>query len=385
MRRRPGAARYGWRRGLAVLTASALAACGGGTGGGEETGGGGTAAGATAGGGRGGGGTAAAPTTGGTVAGTALEAGRPLVLRLNPLLEAIVPGGAVLERVAGGFTWLEGPLWDPVDASLLFSEVPSNSVYRVRPGGEPELFLRPSGYTAAVPFGGREPGSNGLAWDRDGRLVLCQHGDRRVARLSADGRFETLADRYRGRRLNSPNDVVSSPAGDLLFTDPPFGLPVSFEDPGKELPFQGVYRLSPDGGLTLLTDAVRAPNGLALSPDGGTLYVSNAERSEAIVFAFPVLPDGSLGDRRIFFDLGAWVRDALGGAPDGLEVDREGNVYVAGPGGVHVVAPDGTELGVLWPGAVTSNSAWGEDGSTLFLTASEGVWRIRLATRGAGY
>lgn len=305
------------------------------------------------------------------------------IRRLDPRLDALVPRDAALERVASGFTWIEGPLWDAEDGSLLFSDIPSNSVYRVRPGSDPELVLRPSGYTGRAPFPGREPGSNGLLFDPHGRLVLLQHGDRRVARLGEDGRFVPLAERYEGRRLNSPNDAILAPGGDILFTDPPFGLPGAYDDPGRELPFQGVFRLAPDGTLTLLTDALRAPNGLALSPDGGTLYVSNADRADPVVVAFDVLPDGSLANRRVFLRLDRWVRDGLPGAPDGMEIDESGNLYVAGPGGLHVVASDGTELGVLWPGATTSNAAWGDDGYTLYLTASDAVWRVRLATRGA--
>lgn len=196
----------------------------------------------------------------------ALLAGTPIspglaaqqIVRRDSRFDALVPPGAPVEKIADGFGWLEGPAWDHRDSSLLFSDIPNNSVYRWRAGAV-TLFLRPSGYSGPTPFTGREPGSNGLAFDPQGRLVLCQHGDRRVARLETDGRLIPLAERFGGRRLNSPNDVVFGPDGSLYFTDPPFGLPGTFQDPGKELGFSGVYRLSPDGRLTLLTRELNAP------------------------------------------------------------------------------------------------------------------------------
>jgi gluconolactonase len=305
------------------------------------------------------------------------------VVRLDPRLDRLVPPGATLERVADGFRWVEGPLWDPRGGYLLFSDIPRNAVYRWAPGSGISLFLAPSGYTGPTPFAGREPGSNGLAFDPRGRLVLAEHGDRRIARLEPDRRKTTLVDRYQGRRLNSPNDLVFTSSGDLYFTDPPFGLPRAFDDPAKELPFSGVFRLSAQGELTLLTSELRAPNGLAFSPDERVFYVSNADRTRAVWMAYDLGADGRLGPGRVLFDATGRARTAPG-APDGLKVDRHGHLFAAGPGGIYVLAPDGAHLGSLETGGVVSNVAWGEDGSVLYVTADTAIYRIRLSTRGAG-
>jgi gluconolactonase len=306
------------------------------------------------------------------------------VLRVDPRFDRLVPAGARLEKIADGFAWVEGPVWDRRRAALLFSDIPANTVlvWRERTGAE--VFLRPSGYTGTTPFAGREPGSNGLAFDTAGRLVLCEHGDRRIARLETDGRKTTLADRYDGKRLNSPNDLIFAANGDLYFTDPPFGLPRAFDDPAREIDFSGVYRLSAPGELTLLTRDIRAPNGIALAPSGRLLYVSSADRDRPVVLAFDLGEDGTLSPGRVFFDATPWV-GARRGLPDGMKVDREGNLFAAGPGGVYVLAPDGTHLGTIETGGATSNCAWGEDGATLYVTAGRAVYRIRLATKGPGF
>lgn len=225
--------------------------------------------------------------------------------RLDPRFDALIPPGAVLEKVAEGMVWTEGPLWDAKDGSLLFSDVPRNGIFRWKEASGVTQFLRESGYTGTEPFKGREPGSNGLAFDREGRLVMCQHGNRRIVRREPDGRFTVLADRYQGKRLNSPNDLVFRSNGDLYFTDPPFGLPGTFTDPAKEVPFQGVYRLTPDGTLTALVTDLGAPNGIGFSPDEKTLYVSNAEHKRPIWMAYEVRPDGSLGTGRQFAEAAA--------------------------------------------------------------------------------
>ncbi len=306
------------------------------------------------------------------------------VTRKDPRFDALVPPGAKLERLAGGFRWIEGPVWDRAARELLFSDIPANVVMRWKEGNSVSPYLSPSGYTGSAPFAGPEPGSNGLALDAEGRLVLAEHGDRRIARLEKDGRKTTLADRYEGRRLNSPNDLVYGPGGALYFTDPPFGLPRTFDDPGRELSFQGVYRLSKEGRLTLLTKDLPAPNGLVFSPDGGTLYVSNADAKRAVYMAYDVTPDRTLGRGRVFFDATVWARPGAGD-PDGLEVDRSGNLFAAGPGGIHVFAPDGSHLGTLEFDSPASNLAWGDDGSTLYITAGTALYRIRLSTSGPGY
>jgi gluconolactonase len=309
-------------------------------------------------------------------------AAAPRIERRDPRFDALVPREAVLERVAEGLAWVEGPVWLEDDRSLLFSDIPQNAVYRWREGDGLSLFLKPAGYSGAGPFAGREPGSNGLTLDPEGRLVLCEHGDRRVTRLEADGSRTVLAERYRGRRLNSPNDAVYRRNGDLYFTDPPFGLPQAFADPARELDFAGVFRLSRDGRLSVLTKELSAPNGLALSPDERTLYVSNADPDRPIWMAFPIGEDGEIGEGRLFFDATPWTK-VWKGAPDGMKVDRDGNLFAAGPGGVHVFAANGTHLGSLITGVATSNCAWGGDGSVLYITAGTAVHRIRLKTAGA--
>jgi gluconolactonase len=221
--------------------------------------------------------------------------------------------------------------------------------------------------------------------DRDGRLVLCQHGDRRVARLEADRTFKTLADKYEGKRFNSPNDGAFKANGDLYFTDPPYGLLKLNEDPAKEIDFNGVYRLSAaDGTVTLLTKEMTFPNGIAFSPDEKTLYVANSDPKKAIWMAFPVKDDGTLGPGRLFAD----VTSSAGtkkGLPDGMKVDAAGNLFATGPGGVLVFAADGTHLGTFATGEATANCGWGEDGSTLFIAADMYIGRVKLRTKGKGF
>ena len=306
------------------------------------------------------------------------------IVRLDPRMDRLVPRVAALEKVADGFAWVEGPVWNREGRYLLFSDIPNNSVFKWQEGPGVTLFLKPSGYTGLAPFHGREPGSNGLAFDGAGRLVMCAHGDRRIVRLEADGRRTTLADRYQGKRLNSPNDLVFTSNGDLYFTDPPFGLPRAFDDPLKELDFSGVYRLSPRGELMLLIRDLKAPNGVAFSPSEKTLYVSNADPNRAVWMAYDVGADGTLANGRVFFDATAWTK-TRNGLPDGMKVDREGNIFAAGPGGLHIFAPDGTHLGSIETGVATGNVAWGDDGSVLYIAANTAIYRIALRTKGPGF
>ena len=305
----------------------------------------------------------------------------PTIVRLNPRLDEIVPKDARLERIAEGIEWAEGPVWDRTHGYLLFSDVPKNSILKWESDTGLSLFRKPSGYSGSAPFTGREPGSNGLTFDSEGRLVLCQHGDRRVVRLERDGRITALAERYEGRRFNSPNDLVFKSNGDLYFSDPPFGLPKAFEDPGKELPFQGVYRLGRDGRVTLLSKELKAPNGIGFSPDESRLYVADSGR--ALWFVFDVQPEGTLGPGRIFFD-GTELAKGRPGVADSLKVDVHGNVFGAAPGGIWIIAPEGQLIGRFDLGTPTGNCAWGEDGSTLYITSNHFLYRIRLTTKGAG-
>ena len=304
--------------------------------------------------------------------------------RLDPRFDNLVPKDARLEVLTEGFSWLEGPVWNKEHGYLLFSDIPRNAIYKWHPQNGVSLFLKPSGYAGEKRFTGREPGSNGLAFDSKGRLVLCEHGDRRITRLEKDGSKTVLVDRYRGKRLNSPNDVVFKSDGSMYFTDPPFGLPKTFDDPEKELDFSGVYRLSPDGELTLLLSDIEAPNGIAFSPDERTLYLTDVDPVQSAWLAYPVLEDGTLGPGRVLRDATLWRKTRSGG-PDGIKLDVRGNLYGAGPEAVYVFAADGTHLGSIFTGVPTGNLAWGDDGSSLYITADTKLLRIRLNTKGARF
>jgi gluconolactonase len=306
------------------------------------------------------------------------------VVRLDCRFDKLVPLNVKIEKIAGGHKWVEGPVWNRKKRYLLFSDIPNNSIYKWQESRGESLFLKPSGYTGKAPFEGPEPGSNGLTYDLEGRLVLAEHGDRRIARLEKNWRKTTLVDRYEGKRINSPNDLVFKSNGDLYFTDPPFGLPKSFDDPRKELAFQGVYKFSKDAKLTLLTKDLKAPNGIAFSPDEKRLYISNADTSNAVWMVYDVNPDGTIANGRTLFNATAWTKHNPG-VPDGMKIDKDGNLFVAGPGGIHVIAPDGTHLGSIETGVPTGNLAWGEDGLTLFITSSRTVYRLKLTTKGAGF
>jgi len=247
-----------------------------------------------------------------------------------------------------------------------------------------KLYMKPSGYTGVAPYG-REPGSNALLIDSKGRLVCCEHGDRRMSRVEHEGGKRTIVDNYMGKRLNSPNDAVFKSNGDLYFTDPPYGLPKNVDDPRKELDFQGVYRVTPSGKMTLLTKELTRPNGLAFSPDEKILYVAVSDPDRAVVMSFPVNADGTLGKGKLFWDGTDLVKQKLPGLPDGMKVDKNGNLFATGPGGIHVFAPDGKHLGRIETGERTANCAWGDDGSTLYICADMYLCRVRTRTKGAGW
>ena len=315
----------------------------------------------------------------------------------DPRFDKIV-GDAKLEKLAEGFDWSEGPVWVPDHKVLLFSDIPPNRVMKWSPGDrKATVFMEPAGYTGPKKRGG-EPGSNGLLLDPQGRLIQCEHGDRRVSRVDnfreldpAAGPYgkdavkkTTLADKYQGKRLNSPNDAVLKSNGDLYFTDPPYGLEKNWDDPARELDFCGVYRLSKDGELTLLTKEMTRPNGIAFSPDEKTLYVAQSDPKKAVWMAFDVKPDGTIANGRVFYDASKWVNKRKG-LPDGLKVDQDGILFTTGPGGVLVFAPDGTHLGTIETGEATANVGWGDDGSTLYITADMYLARIKLNTTGLGF
>jgi gluconolactonase len=298
------------------------------------------------------------------------------VERTDGRLDAIVPVDARLERVAGGFEFTEGPVWSP-DGALLFSSPNTNAIYRLDPdAGRVTVFRSKSGYSGFDIGRYLQPGSNGLTFSPDGLLTICQHGNRRVIRVNPHGDITVLADRYEGARLNSPNDLVYRSDGTLYLTDPPFGLPGAFDDPAKELPFSGVFKVR-DGAVTLITDELAGPNGLALSPDERYLYVGNWDPERKVVMRYAIDAAGdAAGSGEVLYDMsGAPGADAV----DGIEVDREGNLFVCGPGGIWVLSPQGEKLGLIELPEDPHNLAWGDaDGRTLYITAMTSVYRMRL-------
>jgi gluconolactonase len=306
------------------------------------------------------------------------------IVRKDPRLDKLIPEGASMEQLAEGFDWSEGVAWIADGGHVLFSDIPRNSVMKWKDGEGVSLWMKPSGYTGVVDYL-PEPGSNGLNVDPQGRVIFCEHGDRRVSRLEKDGGKKTLVDNYQGKRLNSPNDCVFKSNGDLYFTDPPYGLPKNFDDPRRELDFCGVYRLATNGELTLLTKDMTRPNGIGLSPDEKTLYVAQSDPAAAVWMAYDVKPEGTIENGRVFFDATAWVTEGKKGLPDGLAVDIAGNLFATGPGGLHIFAPDGTLLGTLETGQATGNCCFGDDGSTLYINADMYLVRIKTTTKGIGF
>jgi gluconolactonase len=301
--------------------------------------------------------------------------------RFDEELKEVIPEGAVIQILAEGFDWSEGPIWISEGNYLIFSDIPPNRIYKWSEKDSIELYLEPSGYTGDISRGGEE-GSNGLLLNQDGSLVLCQHGDRRMAKMDAplsDPKpvFTTLIDNYEGKRLNSPNDACYDSKGNLYFTDPPYGLPDNVNDPAKELDFQGVYMLSAEGSLVLLTKDLSRPNGIAFSPDERTLYVANSDPEKAIWMSYDVSTDGILENGRVFFD----VTDRVGkekGLPDGMKVNKNGYIFATGPGGVLIFNPDGKHLGTIRTTQATANCAFNESEDELYITADMYLLRVDL-------
>ena len=312
----------------------------------------------------------------------------PGIERLDPALDGLVAPDAKIEILAEGYDWSEGPVWVPDGGYLLFSDIPPNQIHRWKEGEGARLYLSPSGYTGTTARGG-EVGSNGLVLDRQGRLVLAQHGDRRIAYMDApldkpQPNYVTLADRYNGARFNSPNDLVFHSSGAVYFTDPAYGMEKQWEDPAREMDFAGVFRRDTDGTVTLLTREMTRPNGLAFSPDERRLYVAQSDPKAAIWRVFDVKGDGTLENGRVLFDATAMV-GTRPGLPDGLKIDTNGNLFATGPGGVLVFSPEGKHLGTILTGQATSNVAFGDDGHSLFITADMYLMRVRLKARGMGF
>src|ERR1041384_5790236 len=323
-----------------------------------------------------------------TIAGFSQE-----IQRLDPAADKLLPANAQLERVATGFDkWTEGPAWTR-DGSLLFAVIPANEIRRWWPGKDASVFMKPSGYTGTTPYGGPEPGSNGITIDPDGRVTVAGHARRNVWRLESldpKGTITVLADSYQGKKLSSPNDLVYRSDGSLYFTDPPYGLPTqSDNDPLKETPVNGVYRIPnarqqkpgapPDRDkLQLIIKDLPRPNGIAFSPDEKTLYV--ADTAKKVWMSYPVNSDGSVGQGKVLLDCTA---DNTPGSPDGIRVDKNGNIYGSGPGGVRIISPEGKHLATVKVPEVVSNVGWGDaDGKTLYITGSTSIYKIKVLVAG---
>ena len=294
--------------------------------------------------------------------------------RLDPALDALISPSAKIEVLASGFNWSEGPLWR--DGGIVFSDVPENTVFGWKEGDTAaKVVLKPSGSLK-----GDGQGSNGLQVDAQGNLVLCQHGERRIARLERDGSFTTLADKYEGKRFNSPNDLVIAKSGTIFFTDPPYGLK---KGEASELAQHGVYSVTPVGKVALLIADIRFPNGIALSPDQKTLYIAVSDPQNTRVMAYDLQDDGTAKNGRVFFNAQPLKSAERKGGCDGMKVDASGNIWTTGPGGVLIISKDGKHLGSILTGQATANCAFGDDDhSTLYITADMFLLRIKTLTKG---
>ena len=302
--------------------------------------------------------------------------------RLDSAINTIVSRQAVLEVIADWYEWSEGPLWIGQHNMLVFSDPPKNTVYKWTEEKGAEVYLTPSGYTGTTPSESKEPGSNGLTLSKDGKLTLCQHGNRQVAIMDApldapNPKFTALAAGYEGKKFNSPNDLTYNSKGDLFFTDPPYGLPKHAEDPAKEIPFQGVYRVTADGTVTLITDSLTRPNGVALTPDEKTLVVANSDPDKAKWYVFDLSENGSASNARVLYDATSFTKTEQG-LPDGLKIDKEGNIFASGPGGLWIFNAAGTLLGKFKFPVPISNCALSDDQKTLYITADMYIIRVKL-------
>lgn len=309
------------------------------------------------------------------------------VIRIDPSLDKLISPDAKIEVLSSGYQWTEGPVWVKNGKYLLFSDVPANTIYRWKEGDKSASpFLKPSGYTGMGRYS-NEPGSNGLIINQKGELVACEHGDRRISAMPLTlGGKVTIADNFQGKRFNSPNDVVQHSSGAYYFTDPPYGLDKHENDPTRESDIFGVYRTGTDGKVSIATAELQRPNGLAFSPDEKTLYVAQSDPNRAIIMAYPVQIDGSLGKGKVFYDATSVVKEGkLKGLPDGLKLDKKGNLFATGPGGILIISPEAKLLGRIDINEPTANCAWGDDGSTLYITSNMHLCRIKTLTIGIGF
>jgi gluconolactonase len=299
------------------------------------------------------------------------------IVRLDPALDAIIPKDAIIEKIGGGFQFTEGPLWRPALGELWFSDVTGNVVRSITPDGKVKVLIEKAGGDVNAPPGSFI-GPNAMVAYKDNTVLLCQHTNRRIVQLDKDLKQTVFLDKFEGRKFNSPNDLVFRSDGTLYFTDPPYGLLKQDDDPAKELKFNGVFRFK-DGKLTAIIKDLSRPNGIALSPDEKTLYVDNSDEKKRIWMRYDVNADGSVSNGKLFFDATA---DPAMGLPDGMKVDSQGNIYSSGPGGTWVFSPDGKHIGTINPGESPANCGWGDDGKSLYITATTGVYRVKLAVAG---
>ncbi len=302
-------------------------------------------------------------------------AGAQPIVTLDPSFAQLVSPSAKIEKLGGGMMFTEGPVW--IKDHLLFTDIPANAIRKWTPAGM-SVFRQP--VFPGKFEQGQFVGANGLTLDSQGRLVSCEHANRRVARTEVNGSITVLADRYEGKRLNSPNDGVYHANGDFYFTDPPYGFAKEDQDPAKELRFNGVYRLRPNGKVELLTRELTRPNGIAFSPDRKKMWISNSDVARKIWMIYDVAANGTLANGRVFHDV---TKETAEGAPDGLKVDTKGNLWATGPGGIWVFSAAGKVLGKIQPAEVPANCTFGgADGKTLYMTARTGLYRIRTNVEG---
>ncbi len=308
------------------------------------------------------------------------------VRRISSEMDTIIPADAVVEELGSGYQWAEGPLWVKEGNYLLFTDVPGNVMYKWTEASGVEEFLRPSGFAGPDASHLREGGLNGLAMDASGALVVADTGNRNISRMDLTTKAKTIiVELFEGKRFNSPNDVVVHSSGALYFTDPPYGLAGMNDSPVKEQAKNRVYRLDASGALAVIDDTLTFPNGIAFSPDEQTLYVSQSDGEAPLLKAYALGANGLPTSSRILFDAKPLQAEDAPGNPDGMAIDQAGRIFTTGPGGVLVLSPTGELLGVIGAGRPIANCKFGEDGSTLFVTAQDKLGRIRTSTKGVGF